>query len=111
MYRIRAIYLSRPDMHFDRDYYQKQHLSLAHRQLGDNIVPVRMDVEWDVRGLMGDAAVESPCTLSIYLESWSDVEKFRQFMQSPAVQPLIDDVPRYTNCSLAWTVAQVDEVT
>ena len=42
MYSIRATYIPREDMSFDRDYYVKHHIPLAQKQLAghDDLAPL-----------------------------------------------------------------------
>lgn len=109
MYKIRATYLPRADMTFDMAYYLREHVALARTQTAGRVPIRRMDVETGAAMLMGGAA-QSPCVFSLYLDTLADVETFRAFLQSEAVEPLRRDVARYTNCELEWTVCEVREV-
>ena len=107
MYVIRATYIPREDMHFDRDYYVKNHLSLARKLLVGRIEYLDMYAEFDVRDLMQGDKVQSPCVMNLLLETEDDVKKFGAFMTSEDVIPLAEDAANYTNCDVKWTIAEV----
>ena len=107
MYSIRATYIPREDMHFDRDYYIKHHIPLAQKQLAGRVRYLQMRAEFDTRMLMGGDDLRSPCVFVLYVEAWEDVEAFREFRCGPDVLPLRDDIEKYTNCVPEWTVAEV----
>lgn len=110
MYKIRATYLPKPGMTFDLEYYLREHVALARVQTAGRVPIRRMDVETGTVMLMGEGAARSPCVFSLYLDTQDDVETFRRFLQSDAVEPLRRDVARYTNCDLEWTVCEVRDV-
>lgn len=107
MYAIRATYLPGAGTHFDADYYLRVHMPLARTQLEGRVNFVRMHAEFDMRVLMDGDTLRSPCIFVLYVETEADVEAFRAFRAGPHVQPLKDDVPKYTNCKSEWTVARV----
>ena len=107
MYVIRATYKPRDDMHFDQDYYVKNHIPLAQKLLAGRVHYLQMHAEFDMRVLMDGNELRSPCIFVLYVESMDDVEQFRAFRREPQVEPLREDIKKYTNCDLEWTVAQV----
>jgi hypothetical protein len=109
MYAIRCTYIPRADTHFDAGYYVRVHMPLARAQLTGHVNCVRMHAEFDTRVLMDGAELRSPCVFVLYVESEADVQAFREFRAGPLVEPLKQDVPKYTNCRSEWTVARVEE--
>jgi hypothetical protein len=107
MYSIRATYIPREDMHFDRDYYIKHHIPLAQKQLAGRVPYLQMHAEFDMRVLMEEEDLRSPCVFVLFVETRQDVEAFREFRRSPEVVPLRKDIEKYTNCVPEWTVAEV----
>jgi hypothetical protein len=107
MYAIRATYLPRDNMHFDRDYYVTKHISLAKKLLEGRIEYVDMYAELDSRDLMQSEVLRSPCVMNLLLETEEDVNKFKAFMDSEDVIPLAQDAVNYTNCEAQWTIAEV----
>ena len=98
MYSIRATYIPREDMHFDREYYVKHHIPLAQKQLAGHVSYLQMHAEFDKRMLMDGNDLRSPCVCVLYVATWEDVEAFREFRCGSDVLPLRDDIDRYTNC-------------
>ena len=109
MYKIRAIYLPCESMEFDRNYYLDKHIALAHKQLAGKVQAKKIDVEFNVVSLFNQELVKSPCVFNLYVETANDVAAFQAFMQSEAVQVLKEDVAKYTNCELEWTVSELVE--
>lgn len=107
MYAIRATYIPREDMHFDKDYYVKNHLSLAQKLMAGRIDYLQMHAEFDVRDLMQGDELQSPCILFLLVETREDLKNFRAFLASEDVVPLAEDAKNYTNCDVEWTVAEV----
>ena len=107
MYAIRATYIPKEDMYFDRDYYVKNHLALAMKLLAGRIDYLQMHAEFDMRDLMQGDEVYSPCVMVLLVETEEDVESFRSFMRSEDVIPLAEDGVNYTNCDAKWSVAEV----
>ena len=107
MYSIRATYIPREDMRFDRNYYVKYHMPLARKQLTGRVRYLQMHAEFDMRVLMGGKDLRSPCVFVLHVETKEDVEAFREFCRSPDVVPLREDIEKYTNCIPEWTVAEV----
>ncbi|MFQ5982918.1 MAG: EthD domain-containing protein [Woeseiaceae bacterium] len=94
-------------MHFDRDYYVKHHIPLAQKQLAGRVRYLQMHAEFDMHVLMDGDDLRSPCVFVLYVETWKDVEAFQAFRRSSEVGPLREDIEKYTNCDLEWTVAEV----
>lgn len=109
MYKVRAIYWAKENYHFDQAYYVNGHLPLARKQLEGKVRIKRIDVEREVKPLMGSDAVISPCTVSIYLETEQDLQDFLQWIQTPDALPLNEDHGNYTDCDYEWTVAEMEE--
>ena len=107
MYSIRATYIPREDMHFDRDYYIKHHIPLAQKQLAGRVRYLQMHAEFDMRVLMEEEDLRSPCVFVLSVQTREDVEAFREFRRSSEVVPLREDIEKYTNCVPEWTVAEV----
>ena len=107
MYSIRATYIPREDMHFDRDYYIKHHIPLAQKQLAGRVRYLQMHAEFDMRVLMEEEDLRSPCVFVLFVETRQDVEAFREFRRGSEVVPLREDIEKYTNCVPEWTVAEV----
>ena len=107
MYSIRATYIPREDMHFDREYYIKHHIPLAKKQLAGRVHYLQMHAEFDRRELMEGEDLRSPSIFVLYVESREDVKAFREFRRSSEVMPLREDIEKYTNCVPEWTVAEV----
>jgi len=110
MYTVRATYLPRDDMEFDLDYYFREHVRLAKSQTAGKIDFKKIEVETGAEVLQQPGEKRSPCVFVVYLETLEEVEKFRKFFETPDVVPLAEDVPKYTNCDIEWTVAEVHEV-
>ena len=107
MYAIRATYIPGEDMHFDRDYYVKNHIPLAKRLIEGHVNYLQIQVEFDIRDLMQGDELQSPCVMNLLVETEEDVNNFRAFMVSDDVAPLGEDVKNHTNCAVKWTVAEV----
>ncbi len=107
MYAIRATYLPREDMHFDSEYYVKNHLALARSLLDGRIKYIDMHAEFEVRELMQGETLYSPCIMVLLVETEDQVERFREFMRSEHVLPLVADLEHYTNCEARWSVSEV----
>ena len=107
MFTIRATYIPRDDMRFDKEYYVSHHLPLAHKLLAGRIHYLQMYAEFDTCVLMNGNELRSPGVFVLLVESIDDVENFRAFRSSDDVKPLRDDIINYTNCDSEWTVAEV----
>ena len=71
MYAIRAAYIPREDMHFDRDYYVKNHIPLAQKLIEGRVNYLQMHAEFDVRDLMQGDELQSPCVMNLLVETES----------------------------------------
>lgn len=107
MYAIRATYIPREDMHFDRDYYVKSHIPLAKRLIDGRVNYLQIHAEFDMRDLMQGDDLQSPCVMNLLVETEDEVINFRAFMASEDVISLGEDVKNYTNSDVEWTVAEV----
>ena len=107
MFVIRATYIPGDDIHFDRDYYVKNHIPLAKRLIDGRVNYLQIYAEFDIRDLMRGGELQSPCVMNLLVETEEDVNNFRAFMASEDVVPLGKDVKNYTNCDVEWTVAEV----
>lgn len=108
MYCIRATYIPQDDMWFDREHYASVHVPLARAQLeAANVQFVRLEAEFDQVLLDDQSSATTPCIFSLYVDTWEDVEDFQAFRQGPYVEPLREDLPKYTNCKNVWTVVEV----
>ncbi len=110
MYCIRATYIPRNDMFFDADYYMKKHVPLAMKQMEGRVSYERTEVEFNVRTLMEEDEITSPCIFSVYVGSKEEIENFREIRTSPAGLPLKEDMKNYTNCESVWTVSDIAEL-
>ncbi len=110
MYRIRATYLPREDMQFDLDHYFRVHIPLARKITAGKLNIRRMGVESNGGLLLEEGGIGAPCVLCIDVDSMEDVAAFRRLLQSEDVEPLRQDVPRYTNCALEWTVSEIRDL-
>lgn len=109
MYCIRATYLPREDMFFDEEHYERHHIPLTKSLLAGRVNYVRIGAEFNVTLQLDSTVIRSPCVFHLYVASADEVEAFRRFRLSPDVQPLRDDLPRYTNCKNEWTVSRYVE--
>ena len=98
MYSIRATYIPREDMHFDRDYYIEHHIPLAQKQLAGHVRYLQMHAEFDMHVLMEEEDLRSPCVFVLSVETKEDVEAFREFRRGSEVVPLREDIEKYTDC-------------
>ena len=116
MYRVSATYIAKTGTHFDKEYYLKHHVALAYKQTKGKVNIKRVEVEWDVEEIdWSDTSksnpenIISPCRFSMILETKKDLSDFFEFFKSPDVEPLRDDVKRYTDCDLVWAVSELLE--
>lgn len=110
MYKVQAIYLPRPGMTFDYDYYFAHHVPLARKQNEGRTNIKKLEVETDVTLLMNEKAVISPLVFSAFFETRDDLDAFRAFLMSEHADPLRADVAKYTNCEIEWRLAELHEV-
>ena len=106
MFTIRATYIPRDDMYFDKEYYISHHMPLAKKLLKDQVNYVSMHAEFDSCVMMNETELRSPGVFVLTVESKSDVDNFNAFRRSDRVKPLREDIKSYTNCITEWTVAE-----
>jgi len=107
MYVIRATYLPKNDMHFDKEYYATYHIPLARTLLAGHVNYLQMYAEFDTRVMMREHELRAPGVFVLVVESEAEVDRFNAFRRSEHVLPLRDDIKNYTNCEPEWTVAEV----
>lgn len=107
MFAVHAVYQPRADMRFDRDYYLAHHVPLAEKTFAGKVPAKGFRVYWDTGSLFDAEAAAAPCTLEILFETMADVNRFRDFVAGPESRALHDDIPKYTNCAVAWTVSEI----
>ena len=77
MFTIRATYIPRDDMYFDKEYYISHHMPLAKKLLKDQVNYVSMHAEFDSCVMMNETELRSPGVFVLTVESKSDVDNFR----------------------------------
>tara|TARA_B100001105_G_scaffold200093_1_gene163913 strand:- start:144 stop:473 length:330 start_codon:yes stop_codon:yes gene_type:complete len=107
MFTIRATYIPKDDMYFDKEYYADYHLPLAKKLLSGRVNYIQMYAEFDSRVMMSENELRSPGVFVLLVKSKTDVDNFNAFRRSDDVKPLRDDIKNYTNCEPEWTVAGV----
>ena len=107
MFTIRATYIPKDDMYFDKEYYVDYHLPLAKKLLSGRVNYIQMYAEFDSRVMMSENEFRSPGVFVLLVDSKADVDNFNTFRTSDDVKPLRDDIKNYTNCEPEWTVAGV----
>tara|TARA_B110000014_G_scaffold240991_1_gene209488 strand:- start:357 stop:707 length:351 start_codon:yes stop_codon:yes gene_type:complete len=107
MFAIRATYIPKDDMYFDKKYYVTYHLPLAKKLLSGHVNYIKLYAEFDTRVMMNEDELRSPGVFVLLVKSKTDVDNFNEFRRSDDVKPLRDDIKNYTNCKPEWTVAKV----
>jgi len=107
MFTIRATYIPKDDMSFDKKYYVTHHLPLAKKLLSGRVSYLQMYAEFDTCVMMNENELRSPGTFVLLVNSKTDVDNFNAFRTSDDVKPLREDIKNYTNCVPEWTVAKV----
>ena len=107
MFTIRATYIPKDDMYFDKKYYVTYHLPLAKKLLSGHVNYIKLYAEFDTRVMMNEDELRSPGVFVLLVDSKADVDNFNTFRTSDDVKPLRDDIKNYTNCIPEWTVAEV----
>lgn len=110
MYKIKATYLPRDGMVFDLDYYFRVHVPLAGAHMDPGIAVHKIEVESNAESLLEPGNKATPCVFAVYLSEKKYVDRFRAFLQTDGVAPMREDVPKYTNCEIEWTVCEVTDV-
>ncbi len=107
MFIIRATYIPKDDMYFDKEYYISHHMPLAKKLLKDQVNYLSMHAEFESCVMMNEKKLRSPGVFVLTVESKSDVDDFNSFRKSDNVIPLREDIKNYTNCIPEWTVAEL----
>ena len=107
MFTIRATYIPKDDMYFDKKYYVTYHLPLAKKLLSGHVNYIKLYAEFGTRVMMNEDELRSPGVFVLLVDSKADVDNFNTFRTSDDVKPLRDDIKNYTNCVPEWTVAEV----
>lgn len=108
MYRVSATYIPEKGMFFDENHYRDVHISLASRQMRKAGVKYeRIEVLFGETLLDDPEELTSPCIFAVYFRDKEGVNAFKQFRLSADVEPLRDDLPKYTNVSNKWCVSRV----
>ena len=107
MFAIRATYIPKDDMYFDKKYYVTYHLPLAKKLLSGHVNYIKLYAEFDTRVMMNEDELRSPGVFVLLVKSKTDVDNFNAFRRSDDVKLLRDDIKNYTNCKPEWTVAKV----
>ena len=98
---VSVLYPNGPGSKFDLDYYLKRHMPMVQQRLGAPLK--RLAVE---RGLAGGAHGAPPPFLAAAHLHFDSVEAF-QAAFGPHAEPILADVPNYTNTT---PVIQISEV-
>ena len=98
---VSVLYPNAPGSRFDLDYYLKRHIPMVQQRLGAPLK--RVGVE---RGLAGGAPGAPPPFLAAAHLHFDSVEAF-QAAFGPHAEPILADVPNYTNTT---PVIQISEV-
>ena len=107
MFAIRATYIPKDDMYFDKKYYVTYHLPLAKKLLSGHVDYIKLYAEFDTRVMMNEDELRSPGVFVLLVKSKTDVDNFNEVRRSDDVKPLRDDIKNYTNSKPEWTVAKV----
>ena len=107
MFTIRATYIPKDDMYFDKEYYVTYHLPLAKKLLSGRVNYIKLYAEFGARVMMSENEFRSPGVFVLLVNSKTDVDNFNAFRTSDDVKPLREDIKNYTNCVPEWTVAEV----
>lgn len=98
---VSVLYPSGVGSKFDMDYYLQRHIPMVQRRLGAPLKRVAVE-----RGLAGGAPGAPPPYLAaahLYFES---VEAF-QGAFAPHAEPILSDVPNYTNTTPLIQISEV----
>ncbi len=98
---VSVLYPNGPQAKFDLDYYLKSHIPMVQRRLGAPLKRVAVE-----RGLAGGAPGAQPPYVAAGHLHFESVEAF-QAAFGPQAQPILADVPNYTNTT---PVIQISEV-
>ena len=98
---VSVLYPNGPGSKFDLDYYLKRHVPMVQQRLGAPLKRVAVE-----RGLGGGAPGAPPPFLAAAHLHFDSVEAF-QAAFGPHAEPILSDVPNYTNTT---PVIQISEV-
>ena len=98
---VSVLYPNGPGSKFDLDYYLKRHMPMVQQRLGAPLKRVAVE-----RGLGGGAPGAPPPFLAAAHLHFDSVEAF-QAAFAPHAEPILSDVPNYTNTT---PVIQISEV-
>jgi uncharacterized protein (TIGR02118 family) len=101
MVKVSIFYPSRPDSHFDVDYYLNTHMPLAIGLLGSALKAVSVDI-----GVFGETPKQLPPFMAICSFTCETAQTFTDAFL-PHADVLQNDIPKYTNIT---PVIQVSEI-
>lgn len=101
MVKVSIFYPSRPDCHFDVDYYLNTHMPLAIGLLGNAVKAVSVEI-----GVLGGTPDQLPPFTAICGFTCESAQAFTDAFL-PNAEILQSDIPRYTNIA---PVIQVSEI-
>ena len=87
MFTIRATYIPKDDMYFDKKYYVTYHLPLAKKLLSGHVNYIKLYAEFDTRVMMNEDELRSPGVFVLLVKSKTDVDNFNEFRRSDDVKP------------------------
>lgn len=106
---VRAIYIHHDGCKFDLDHYYSIHVALGANQMAlGNLGFDKRVIETGIHGFF-DQQPQHVLTITYYSQSIEFIEKFRKFMQTDLVDPLIEDAKIYTNCEVQWVSGSFDD--
>ena len=98
---VSVLYPNGPQARFDHDYYLKSHMPMVQRRLGAPLKRVAVE-----RGLVGGAPGAPPPYLAAAHLYFDSVEAF-QGAFAPHAEPILSDVPNYTNTTPLIQISEV----
>ena len=101
MVKVSIFYPSKPDGHFDVDYYLKTHMPLAIGLLGSAVKAVSVEI-----GLLDGTPDQPPPFVTICSFTCETAQAFNDAFL-PHAEVLQGDIPKYTNIA---PVIQVSEI-
>lgn len=106
-YLIEAIYRQSEGIWFDQDHYRKVHIPLVEKTLKGRVAYSDMYARFDVRPLDDPSGMISACIFNMHLADAAALKDFQEFFGTEDMQPLVDDVPKYTNAEPEWSISYV----
>ena len=98
---VSVLYPSGVGSKFDMDYYLQRHIPMVQRRLGAPLKRVAVE-----RGLVGGAPGAPPPYLAAAHLYFDSVEAF-QGAFAPHAEPILSDVPNYTNTTPLIQISEV----